>query len=113
MKKHFQAMATQQFNDLDQLLQEKEEAVVTTRAWYTQLKQAVSHLIDKDFNALVQLLYRVDVSEEKLQRLLRDFPAADAAGIIANLLLERQLQKIKSRREHMQRDQNIPEEERW
>lgn len=103
----------EQLHEIDQLLQQKEEAVVAAPAWYTQLKQAVSHLIDKDFDALLQLLYRVDVSEEKLRRLLQDFPAADAAGIITNLLLERQLQKIKSRREHAQRDQNIPEDERW
>ncbi len=103
----------EQLHEIDQLLQQKEEAVVAAPAWYTQLKQAVSHLIDKDFDALLQLLYRVDVSEEKLRRLLQDFPAADAAGIITNLLLERQLQKIKSRREHAQGDQNIPEDERW
>lgn len=103
----------EQLHEIDQLLQQKAEAVVAAPAWYTQLKQAVSHLIDKDFDALLQLLYRVDVSEEKLRRLLQDFPAADAAGIITNLLLERQLQKIKSRREHAQRDQNIPEDERW
>lgn len=103
----------EQLHEIDQLLQQKEEAVVAAPPWYTQLKQAVSHLIDKDFDALLQLLYRVDVSEEKLRRLLQDFPAADAAGIITNLLLERQLQKIKSRREHAQRDQNIPEDERW
>jgi len=70
-------------------------------------------LINKDFDRLLQLLYRVDVSEQKLRKMLSDFPAADAAGIISNLLLERQLQKIKSRREHAQRDENIPEDEKW
>jgi predicted translin family RNA/ssDNA-binding protein len=102
-----------QTQDIEQLLQQKDEVVVAAPAWYTQLKEAVGHLIDKDFDALLQLLYRVDVSEEKLRRLLHEFPAADAAGIITNLLLERQLQKIKSRRDHAQRDESIPDDERW
>jgi hypothetical protein len=98
---------------LELLLVERNELVVQSPAWYEQLKQAVNDLINYDFDSLLQLLYRVDVSEQKLRNMLADFPAADAAGIISNLLLERQLQKIKSRHEHAQRDDNIPDEEKW
>ena len=99
--------------DIELLLQENNELVLQEPAWYQQLKAAVNELINHHFDDLLQLLYRVDVSEAKLRQLLNDFPAADAAGIIANLLLERQLQKIKSRREHAQRDETIPDDERW
>jgi len=98
---------------LELLLVERNELVVQSPLWYTQLKEAVTDLINNDFDSLLQLLYRVDVSEQKLRKMLNDFPAADAAGIISNLLLERQLQKIKSRRENTQRDENIPEDEKW
>ncbi len=99
--------------DLELLLVERNEQVVQSPLWYTQLKEAVTDLINNDFDSLLQLLYRVDVSEQKLRQMLSDFPAADAAGIISNLLLERQLQKIKSRREHAQRDDHIPDDEKW
>lgn len=104
---------TEKTNEIQQLLQQQDVVVLATPAWYLQLKEAVNELIEKDFDALLQLLYRVDVSEVKLRQLLHEFPAADASGIIANLLLERQLQKIKSRREHAQRDESIPDDERW
>lgn len=99
--------------ELEMLLLEQSALIVQSPAWYEQLKHAVNDLINHDFDSLLQLLYRVDVSEQKLRNMLADFPAADAAGIISNLLLERQLQKIKSRHEHAQRDDNIPEDEKW
>jgi hypothetical protein len=99
--------------NLELLLVERNALIVQSPAWYDQLKHAVNDLINHDFDSLLQLLYRVDVSEQKLRNMLADFPAADAAGIISNLLLERQLQKIKSRHEHAQRDENIPDDEKW
>lgn len=104
---------TNQQNNILELLQETNEMVAASPAWYQQLKMAVSQLINEDFDGLLQLLYRVDVSESKLRGMLQQLPGHDAAEIIANLLLERQLQKIKSRRENVQRDENIPDDERW
>jgi hypothetical protein len=77
-----------------------------------QLREAISHLLLHDFSKLVYVLYRVDVSEKKLQRLLQQYPQADAAEIIADMLIERQLEKVKSR-EQFKRDRDIPEEDRW
>jgi hypothetical protein len=44
---------------------------------------------------------------------LQQHPAQDAATIIADLIIERQLQKIKSRRQFSRRDDNISEEDKW
>lgn len=77
-----------------------------------QLKEAVSHLLLYDFDRLVYVLYRVDVSEKKLKTLLQQYPQADAADIIADMLIERQLEKVKTR-EQFKRDRDIPEEDRW
>jgi ribosome-associated translation inhibitor RaiA len=96
-----------------QLLQQEDLVEAPPPEWYHQLKVAVNDLINHDFDALLQLLYRVDVSESKIRKMLSDFPVTDAADIITNLLLERQLQKIKSRRENAQRDESISDEERW
>ena len=58
----------------------------------------LNRLIDADFNLLVSILYRVDVNEIKLKELLRTAAGEDAGRIMARLIIERQLQKIITRR---------------
>lgn len=77
-----------------------------------RLNQHINYLIQSDFQKLVAALYRVDVNEKKLKRLLKEHPDNDAGKIIAELIIERQLQKIKSRQEH-RRDSTISDEESW
>ncbi len=77
-----------------------------------KLKQQINYLIQHDFEKLVTLLYRIDVSEKKLKELLTQNADKDSAGIIAKLILERQLQKIKTRNQ-FKREDNISEEEKW
>jgi hypothetical protein len=80
------------------------------RAW---LSQHVHQLIAHQFNQLVFLLYRIDVSENKLRDLLQQYPQADAGWVIADLIIERQLQKIETRLRFKQNVADIPEDERW
>ena len=49
----------------------------------------INDCIQHDFNKLVQLLYRIDVSEEKLKYILQLNPNEDAAKIIAAVIIER------------------------
>jgi hypothetical protein len=77
-----------------------------------QLVILVNDLLVHDFEKLVVLLYRVDVSEKKLKDLLNLHPQTDAAEIIADLLLERQEEKKKSRAS-FKKDRDIPEDEKW
>ena len=49
----------------------------------------INDCIQHDFNKLVQLLYRIDVSEEKLKYILQLNPNEDAAKLIAAVILER------------------------
>ncbi|MFL5809345.1 MAG: hypothetical protein ACJ749_07465 [Flavisolibacter sp.] len=72
----------------------------------------ISFLLLNDFNKLVEILYRVDVNEEKLKQLLRDNPETDASILITDLLIQRHQQKIKTR-ETFKKDENIDEEEKW
>lgn len=60
----------------------------------------INDLINKDFYALVQLLYRVDVNEKRLKACLKQNEKSDAALIIADLIIERQLQKIASKKQY-------------
>jgi hypothetical protein len=77
-----------------------------------QLICYINHLLLYDFNKLVQILYRVDVDEKKLKALLQENKETDAAVIIADLLLQRQEEKIKAKQE-FKPDDDSPDEEKW
>ena len=64
------------------------------------LAERINTMITADFNRLISLLYRVDVSETKLKQLLRENAGTDAGLLIARLVLERQWQKIETRRKY-------------
>ena len=49
----------------------------------------INDCIQHDFNKLVQLLYRIDVSEEKLKYILQLNTNEDAAKLIAAVIIER------------------------
>ena len=55
----------------------------------TDLIIYINDCIQHDFNKLVQLLYRIDVSEEKLKYILQLNPNEDAAKLIAAVIVER------------------------
>lgn len=63
-----------------------------------RLQQHINELIQRDFNRLLSILYRVDVDEEKMKRALKEQPHRDAAEIICELLIERQARKVKGER---------------
>jgi len=77
-----------------------------------KLSTEINHLINNDFEKLVFYLYRIDVNETKMRLLLDQREGKDAAELIANLIIERQLQKIESRRNFQHKD-NIDENEKW
>lgn len=77
-----------------------------------QLEAYINELIQHDFPKLVELLYRVDVNEKRLKELLSLHIDTNSATLIADLLIERQLQKRDWRQGHPP-NTDIPEEERW
>ena len=78
-----------------------------------QLIDNINDLVANDFHKLFTILYRMDVSEVKLRTLLRDNPGTDAGILIAGLMIEREVQKIKSREAFRKKDEEIDEEEKW
>jgi len=77
-----------------------------------QLIDYVNNLLLHDFNKLVQLLYRIDVSEQKLKTVLSENPQTDAAVIITDLIIKRQEEKIKTK-QSFKSDNDIAEEDKW
>lgn len=72
----------------------------------------INHLINHDFEKLVYYLYRIDVDENRMKKLLEAEEGENAPGLIADLIIERQLQKIKSRQQ-TKNDSQIPDDEKW
>lgn len=60
----------------------------------------IDNLINTDFNKLISILYRIDVSQEKLKKALSSRSQDKTQGeIIAKLIIQRQVQKLKFRKE--------------
>jgi hypothetical protein len=78
-----------------------------------KLSQHINDLINSDFQKLVAVLYRVDVSEHKLKTLLNENAGENTGSVIADLIIERQFQKIKSRQQFRKQDNDIDENEKW
>lgn len=78
-----------------------------------ELAATVNGLIQTDFNRLVTILYRMDISEKKLRQLVQDSPERDAGLIIAELMVEREAQKILSRKQFRRHEEDIDENEKW
>lgn len=65
------------------------------RKWTILLTPEVEKLIREDFNELLNILYRIDVSESKLNTALKNQnPEESSAMIISKLIVERQFQKM-------------------
>jgi hypothetical protein len=98
---------------IEQLLNLNEQLTALQK---TEMKEElivyINHLLLHDFNKLVQILYRVDVDEKKLKELLQQYQETDAAVIIADLLIQRQEEKIKTK-EAFKSNENISDEEKW
>lgn len=77
-----------------------------------QLGSYLNHLILYDQHKLIFILYRVDLSEQRIKELLQQHPE-NAGLLMADLIIERQLQKIISRRQFKQERNDIPDEDRW
>lgn len=92
-------------------LTDNELSVKTDCDFRSQLAAYITNLINHHPHQLIGLLYRVDISEQRIRQLLKQHD--DAGRLIADLIIERQLQKIQLRRQFIQQANDIPEDEKW
>ena len=97
----------------DRLFQAKTETELSDDQLFHELAAYINSLIQTDFEQLVRILYRMDVSEPKLKQLLREHPDEDAGKLIASLMVERQHQKIQTRKMFRDAEDDDDGEERW
>lgn len=106
-------MNTKIISDINESLEISLPASISLEELKQQLTSHINHLINHDFEKLVFYLYRIDVNESKMKQLLEQREGENAAGLIADLVIERQEEKIKSRQQFRQRDNDINENEKW
>lgn len=82
------------------------------KRFVSALASEINSLILSDFEKLVQLLYRLDINEYKLKEALKEQRNDEAGMIIARMIVERQLQKIRSRQQ-FRSDDTIADDEKW
>lgn len=86
----------------DTVLDIYDVTVLEKEAFFFELADAINYMITHNFEKLVQLLYRIDVNEQKLKKMLQTYNE-EAGKIIARLIIERQLEKIKTRQQFRQK----------
>ncbi len=106
-------MHTDLVHDINESLEISLPATVSAEELRRQLAAHINELINHDFEKLVFYLYRIDVHEDKMRYLLDQRQDQNAGELIADLIIERQVQKIKSRKENSQSPNDIPEDEKW
>jgi hypothetical protein len=78
---------------------------------HSALAEHINYLITHDFNKLVAILYRIDINE-KLLRTKLETEEKDAGAVIAEMIIERQIQKSQTKQE-FRSDDNISGEDKW
>jgi hypothetical protein len=76
------------------------------------LAEGINQLIQTDFARLINILYRIDISEKTLKETLEQQADEDAGLLIARLIIERQLEKQRMRAQFKKGD-NIPDDDKW
>lgn len=64
------------------------------------LIEKLTDMIDNNFNLLVNTLYRIDISEQKLSELFSAKNRENIPEKLADMIIERQLQKIQFRKQY-------------
>ena len=64
------------------------------------LIRRIEELMARDLEKLMWILYRIDVSEKKVREALEIHSSMDYAQALADLIIERQVEKAKSRAQY-------------
>ncbi|UZD21055.1 hypothetical protein [Algoriphagus halophytocola] len=66
----------------------------------TFLSKTIRQMLDRDFERLLQICYRIDLGENKLKKILHESEPDQIASDLAAALWHRQKQKIELRRKY-------------
>lgn len=90
-------------NQIAQTLALREDLIQETNseeALLNLIEQYVQELVDTNFEQLLRILYRIDIADYKVKKAIDNVGATNAARAIAELILEREKEKIISRQKY-------------
>ena len=97
-----------------QLLEENQVSFNSFEEFRKFIIQKINDWINNDFEHLLYLLYRIDVHEDKVRKLMTAHKGENAAEIITDLIIERQKQKIETRKLFkFSKPNDVSEDELW
>lgn len=73
------------------------------------LSMRIGELLDKNVERLLSMLYRVDLSQKKLDEIFQHDSKKDIAERIAEAVIERQLKKIETREFYRSKESGLME----
>lgn len=76
---------------------------------FNQIKPEIERLLSGNYNTLLQLLYRIDVSEKHLAEAMQNMNRHAMAVVITELVIQRELQKVLIRNAYKNEDSAGPE----
>lgn len=68
------------------------------------LAQVINHLLDRDFQALLNIFYRLDISELKLKQILSSTDLSAMGTSLAQEVIARELKKVLTRQKYKERE---------
>lgn len=89
-------------NSVDQIPSRDSEA-------YNQIYQYIAHLMDNNIDFLLSLLYRLDVREKDIKLALSPSNQQNPVNTLIDLILARQLERIKTKEKYSTPSKNIME----
>ncbi len=67
-----------------------------------KLKVVIEHLLEKDFERLLNAMYRLDIDESKFKQVLSGVYGNDVSGKLAEIIIERELRKVETRKQYQE-----------
>ncbi|MDA0196488.1 MAG: hypothetical protein O2887_15605 [Bacteroidetes bacterium] len=64
------------------------------------LTKAIKNYLDSDLNNLLNILYRIDINESEVKKILTTAPPEEMAKQLAEKILRRELQKVLTRQKY-------------
>jgi hypothetical protein len=104
-------MTQQALTEITRLL-DVPDALINQADGLPILSAAINELLLTNPDKLISILYRMDVSEQKIKEMLHNRPNEDAGELIAQLMIDRQEARIIARRNYKMPESN-DEEEKW
>ena len=74
-----------------------ESSTLTTDVLLNTLTKIVQRFLDKDLNQLLNILYRIDISESDVKVILTTAAPDEMSNLLAKKILERELKKAETR----------------